>query len=95
MGGIVDPVVKRFVTRYLSRLRRRYHPELLLAFGPRAWGEVLAESDLDLLRFSDRFRGMPFLGRSSTVLIGLDLPFARMPFAIHPRSLPASAANTE
>ncbi len=95
MGGIVDPVVKRFATRYVPRLRRRYHPGLVLAFGSRAWGEVLAESDLDLLIISDRFRGMPFLGRSSTLLIGLDLPFARTSFAIHPRSLPASAANTE
>ena len=76
MGRNVDPVVKRFVARYLPRLRRRYRPEMVLAFGSRVRGEALAESDLDLLVVYERFRGISFLERASTVLEDLDLPFA-------------------
>lgn len=56
--------------------RRRYRPQLVLVFGSRARGEALAESGLDLLVVSDRFRGMPFLEQASTLLADLDLPFA-------------------
>jgi len=76
VGRITDPVVKRFATRYLPRLRRYYKPELVLAFGSRVRGEGLAESDLDLLVVSERFRGLPFVERASRVLVDLDLPFA-------------------
>ena len=76
MGRVADPVLKRFTARYLPRLRRRYHPELVLAFGSRARGDAIAEGDLDLLVVSERFRAMPFLARASTVLVDLDLPFA-------------------
>ncbi len=75
MDRVVDPIVKRFADRYLPRLRRRYRPELVLAFGSRVRGEALAESDLDLLVVSERFRGIPFLERASRLLIDLDLPF--------------------
>ncbi len=76
MGRIADPVVRRFAARYLPRLRQRYQPELVLAFGSRVRGEALVESDLDLLVVSARFRGVPFLERASTILTDLDLPFA-------------------
>ena len=76
MGRIADPVVRRFVARYLPRLRRRYQPEFVLVFGSRARGEALAESDLDLLVVSRRFRGVSFLDRARWLLSDLDLPFA-------------------
>lgn len=76
MGRIADPVVKRFAARYLPRLRRQYRPELVLAFGSRARGEGIADSDLDLLVVSERFRGISFLERASTLLEDLNLPFA-------------------
>ena len=76
MGRIDDPLVRRFVARYLPRLRRRYRPQLVVAFGSRARGEALAESDLDLLVVSERFRRVPFLERASLLLADLDLPFA-------------------
>jgi len=76
MGRIADPLVRRFVARYLPRLRRRYQPELILAFGSRTRGEGLAESDLDLLVVSERFRGIAFLDRASMLLAELDIPFA-------------------
>ncbi len=75
MGRIVDPLVKRFAARYLKRIRQRYQPDLILVFGSRARGEALAESDLDLLIVSERFQGIPFLERASTVLTEIDLPF--------------------
>ena len=76
MGRVADPVLKRFTARYLPRLRRRYRPELVLAFGSRARGDAIAESDLDLLIVSERFGAMPFLARASNVLLDLDPPFA-------------------
>lgn len=76
MGRARDPVVRRFVVRYLPKLKRRYRPSVVLAFGSRARGEALAESDLDLLVVSDRFRGVPFLERVSALLTELDIPFA-------------------
>lgn len=76
MGRIADPLVRRFAARHLPKLKRRYRPRLVLVFGSRARGEALAESDLDLLVVSDRFRGVRFLERASTVLNELDIPFA-------------------
>lgn len=76
MGRVADPVLKRFTARYLPRLRRRYRPELVLAFGSRARGDAIAESDLDLLIVAERFGAIPFLARASTVLGDLDPPFA-------------------
>jgi len=76
VGRIADPLVRRFAARYLPRLRRRYRPELVLVFGSRAGGEALAESDLDLLVVSERFRGVSFLERASVLLTDLDLPFS-------------------
>lgn len=76
MGRFRDPLVRRFAARYLPKLKRRYQPSLVLLFGSRARGEALAESDLDLLIVSDRFRGVPFLRRISSLLTELDIPFA-------------------
>ena len=68
--------MRRFAARHLPRLRRRYRPDLVLVFGSRVRGEALAESDLDLLVVSERFRGVPFLERASTLLADIDIPFA-------------------
>lgn len=73
MGRIADPPLRRFAAQYLPRLQRRYRPNLVLVFGPRVGGEALAESDLDLLVVSERFRGVPFVERASTLLADLDL----------------------
>lgn len=75
MGRSVDPVLRRFQSRYLPRLRRHYRPALVLAFGSRARGEALVESDLDLVVVSERFQGVPFLERISRLLADLDVPF--------------------
>ena len=67
--------MRRFAARYLPRLRRRYKPDLVLAFGSRVKGEGLVESDLDLLVVAEAFRGVPFLERAYRLLTDLDLPF--------------------
>ncbi|MBI3458359.1 MAG: nucleotidyltransferase domain-containing protein [Candidatus Rokubacteria bacterium] len=73
MGRVADPLVRRFAARYLPRLRRLYRPAVVLVFGSRARDEALAESDLDLLIVSERFRGVPFIERASRILADLDL----------------------
>lgn len=76
MGGVADPIVKRFAADYLPELRRRYDPELVLVFGSRARGDALADSDLDLLIVSERFRTLSFTERATAVLTDLDMSFA-------------------
>ncbi|HEV8131984.1 MAG TPA: nucleotidyltransferase domain-containing protein [Acidobacteriota bacterium] len=73
MGRIADPIVRRFVTDYLPRLRHNYQPQLVLVFGSRSRGEALAESDLDLIIVSHRFRGVSFLERASRLITDLNL----------------------
>ncbi len=75
MGRIADPIVRRFATRHLPRLRRLYRPDLVVVFGSRAKGEALTTSDLDLLVVSKRFRGVAFLKRAPALLADLDLRF--------------------
>jgi hypothetical protein len=57
-----DPRIRRFVADHLPRPKQLYEPELVLAFGSRARGDALEESDLDLIVVSARFRDTPFLG---------------------------------
>lgn len=76
MDRIDDPLLTRFAAEYLPRLRQLYAPSLVLAFGSRARGDALADSDVDLLVVSDKFRHMSFLNRAFSVLTSLDLPFA-------------------
>ena len=73
MGRIADPIVRRFVADYLPRLKHNYQPQLVLVFGPRSRGEALAESDLDLIIASRRFRGVSFLERASRLITDLNL----------------------
>ena len=70
-----DPVLRRFTRKGLPALRRRYRPTLVLVFGSRARGEALADSDLDLLVVSERFRNVPFLQRAARLLEDLALPY--------------------
>lgn len=71
-----DPRIRRFVADHLPRLKQLYEPALVLAFGSRARGDALEESDLDLIVVSTRFQGIPFLERATRVLNDLDVPFA-------------------
>lgn len=71
-----DPRIARFVAEHLPRLRRIYAPDLVLAFGSRARGDALEDSDLDLIVVSGRFEGVPFLERMSRLMTELDVPFA-------------------
>ncbi len=70
-----DPILRRFARQHLPGLRRRYRPQLVLAFGSRARGDALADSDLDLIVVSERFRDVPFLQRSARLLDELAPPY--------------------
>ncbi len=63
MGEITDPVIARFVDESLPRVRELYQPQLVLAFGSRARGDALEESDLDVIVVAEAFAGVPFLRR--------------------------------
>lgn len=76
MDRTADPLVSRFAGEHLPRLRALYDPSLVLVFGSRARGEALADSDLDLIVVSERFRGVPFLDRIVRVLNDLEISFA-------------------
>jgi predicted nucleotidyltransferase len=70
-----DPRIRGFVENHLPRLRLLYDPTLVLAFGSRARGDALDDSDLDLIVVSRHFEGVPFLERITRVLVDLDVPF--------------------
>jgi len=65
--------VTRFAGEYLAKLRALYDPTLVLVFGSRARGDALADSDLDMIVVSQRFRDVPFLDRIVGVLNELDI----------------------
>lgn len=74
MGTRQDPKVAIFRRKHLPRLWRRFAPLKVIAFGSRARGEALAESDLDLILVSPKFASMRFLDRPVKVLEALDSP---------------------
>jgi predicted nucleotidyltransferase len=74
MGTRQDPKVTLFRRRHLPRLRRKFAPLKVIAFGSRVRGEALADSDLDLVLVSPKFALMRFLDRPVKVLEVLDYP---------------------
>lgn len=74
MGTRQDPKVAIFRRKHLPRLWRKFAPLKVIAFGSRARGEALAESDLDLILVSPKFASMRFLDRPVKVLEALDSP---------------------
>jgi predicted nucleotidyltransferase len=74
MGTRQDLKVAIFRRKHLPRLWRKFAPLKVIAFGSRARGEALAESDLDLILVSPKFASMRFLDRPVKVLEALDSP---------------------
>ena len=52
----LDGVVKRFLDQKLETIRREFAPTHLVVFGSRATGTARADSDIDLIIVSQRFR---------------------------------------
>ncbi|HXH07779.1 MAG TPA: nucleotidyltransferase domain-containing protein [Vicinamibacterales bacterium] len=71
MGRDADPLIERFRREYLPSLRALYAPDAVIAFGSRARGDALEDSDLDLIVVSKSFRGMRFIDRPAAVLQAL------------------------
>lgn len=65
-GTDIDARVRRFLEKYLDRLRELYDPVQLWVFGSRVQGEPDRGSDIDLLIVSERFREVPRDRRRST-----------------------------
>ncbi len=74
MGTRQDPKIAMFRRKYLPRLRRKFAPLKVLAFGSRTRGEALEDSDLDLILVSPKFALVRFLDRPVKVLEALDYP---------------------
>lgn len=52
----LDDVAKRFLDAKLEIIRREYAPTHLVVFGSRTAGTARADSDIDLIVVSERFR---------------------------------------
>lgn len=74
MGTRQDPKIAIFRRKHLPRLRQKFAPLKVIAFGSRARGEALEDSDLDLILVSPRFASMRFIERPVRVLETLDYP---------------------
>ncbi len=75
MATKTDTHLAEFRAEFLPKLRARFRPSVVVAFGSRARGEGLASSDLDLLIVSADFQGVRWLDRPVRVLEALGLPF--------------------
>lgn len=76
MDRVADPVIEEVLRTVVPRLVALLDPKLILAFGSRARGDAIAESDLDLLIVSQRFASIPFLARAFSVLEAVEFPVA-------------------
>lgn len=52
----LDDVAKRFLDQKLETIRREFAPTHLVVFGSRATGTARADSDIDLIIVSERFK---------------------------------------
>ncbi len=76
MASRADKRIEAFRASYLPKLIDSYRPVRVLAFGSRARGNPLKESDLDLLVVSESFEEIPFIQRAPQLLWDLRVPFA-------------------
>ncbi|BDH80138.1 nucleotidyltransferase [Methanothermobacter tenebrarum] len=53
---------------FLSQVKRKFKPDLILLFGSRARGEHLEDSDYDIIIVSEKFRNMNFLRRIEKII---------------------------
>lgn len=75
MAAQSDPRLKAFIDEHLPVIVDRFAPAQVLAFGSRVHGESHRYSDLDLIVVAERFRGVPWLDRSVSVLEAIGAPF--------------------
>ena len=70
--------------RFLVRLQRVLHPQVVILFGSRARGDHRPDSDYDLLVVSNRFRGVRWVQRAALVTVLWDLPLDVEPICLTP-----------
>ncbi len=71
MGGKGAQEIEDFITQ----VKKRYHPELILLFGSRARDDHLKHSDYDIIIVSEEFEGIHFLERIYQLLEFWDYNF--------------------
>jgi len=64
-----DPAAREFLDRRLADIERIFAPEHVILFGSRATGDARADSDIDLILVSDRFKGVRFPDRMADFLV--------------------------
>lgn len=62
------------IEAFVSRIKERFKPEMIILFGSRARGDALKESDYDLLIVSSEFRDYDFRERIVRVYELMDKP---------------------
>lgn len=79
MDRITTQHVNRWMTEFVSQVKKKYMPAEVILFGSRAKKTHLAESDVDILIISDKFGSVNWLQRIADVsqlwdgLISLDV----------------------
>ncbi len=68
-----DPLVRRFRTRYLPRIRRAFRPSEVWLFGSRVRGDAMMESDLDVVVVSNAFVSVAWPDRAARVLLAAEV----------------------
>jgi len=64
----MDKIVARFLREKLDIIKREYQPTRLIVFGSRAQGQGGADSDIDILVVSERFKDIRFPNRMGQFL---------------------------
>ena len=67
-GDQFDEVVRSFLQEKLEIIKREFAPLQLIVFGSRARGQGAADSDIDLIVVSERFRDVRFPNRMGQFL---------------------------
>lgn len=70
--NIKDPEIIRFLDKYEETIKKIYSPQGLWFFGSRVTDRATADSDIDMILVSDKFKGIKFINRMGTFLKQFD-----------------------
>ncbi|MBK5190669.1 MAG: nucleotidyltransferase domain-containing protein [Methanosarcinales archaeon] len=67
--------IKRVLEKFKDRVNKDFPVKSIIFFGSTAAGKATAESDIDLIIVSDRFKGMNFIKRAAKMYDYWDLSY--------------------
>jgi predicted nucleotidyltransferase len=79
-----DPVIERFITDILPRLRDEWRAQHVILFGSRVYGTPGRWSDLDVIVVSEAFGGQRFVNRAGELMEALGGPLEVEPICYTP-----------